>query len=367
MAMVGHGTTGQGSAGGLADAASAPAYLRTGTFVALYALASAAWIGYEIDERHQDAGDFFKALWDPRGELIPWAQTPNDWAMIATGLVVGALALARRRVARGAMMLLAVALIFLSLRELVGLAASDTYRELMTGIDYGKTLIAFRVAGLLLGIAVLAEMARVGRRPLPPFGAPQQQPYGYGYPSYGAPAPQDGYGPAYGSPVPPPMPGHRPHPGNARPGAVAAGVCLLLMGAAALGWLIYRLTQDSVYLVGGSYTADGSDAGDFFRNVVDASHGPSVPYTFHTVALVVAPLLVGILLLQRRPAARGAALALAFMALYIDIRGLVPVFAEGEWDAYFDTTVGTLALLTSFFTALMEAVVIVTLPRVPEE
>ncbi|MGH4034199.1 hypothetical protein ACQB60_35375 [Actinomycetota bacterium Odt1-20B] len=366
MAIPSHGTVGQGSGVGRADAAGAPAYLRMGTVVILYALAATVWTAYEINDYDvQGEGHFFKSLWDPRAGIVPMAQTPYDWAMVATALVAGALALGRRRVARGALMLFAVALLWLALRDLIGLSASDTYRELVTASDYGKGFIAVRVTGLVIGIAVLAEMARAGRRPLPPFGAPQQQ-YGYGYPAaYGAPAPYDGYGP--GGQVPPP-PGYLPHPGGPRPGAVAAGVCLLLMGLTALGWLIYRLTRHSVYLTGTTYGGGtDSDAGDFFRNLVDASHGPSDPYVFYSVALVAAPLLIGTVLLQRRPAARGAALALAFMALYIDVRGLVPVFDEGHWDAYFDTTVGALALLTSFFTAFLEVVVIVTLLRVPEE
>ncbi|MEV0112164.1 hypothetical protein AB0H77_02750 [Streptomyces sp. NPDC050844] len=61
----------------------------------------------------------------------------------------------------------------------------------------------------------------------------------------------------------------------------------------------------------------GRDAGvdGFFRAVVDASYGTSVPYSFHSVSYVVAPLLVGVLLLRGSPAARGAAIAPATTVL----------------------------------------------------
>ncbi|MEV8016633.1 hypothetical protein AB0O76_09840 [Streptomyces sp. NPDC086554] len=367
MAMLSQGSTAQATRSRVYGA-DGPAYLRMGGAVILYALAAAGWIAYETSQRGQDEGDFFKALWDPRAGLVPWAQTPNDWALITAALVAGALALGRRRVARGALMLLAVVLIGLSLRELVGLAVSDGYRSMFDQLDYGTWLIVFRVAGLIVGTGVLIEMVRAGRLAggPQPIGAPHA---GYGAPNagYGTPyaAPHDatpgGHGPAgYG----PPIPGYRP--ATTRPGFIAAGVSLLLCGAAAFGWLVYRLTRSEVYLVGGTYGGNTS-AEDFFRNVVDASHGPSIPYTFHTIAMVMAPLLVGIFLLRGFAAARGAALTLAFISLYLDVRGLVPVFADGQFDAYFDSTVGTLALLTTFLTVPLMIVAVVTLLRTPEE
>ncbi|TGA93763.1 hypothetical protein [Streptomyces sp. MZ04] len=329
---------------GRAGPDTAPAYLRTGAAVALYATAAAGFIGYEIDQRGADGTDFLKSLYDPRVPLTPWAQTPQDWALIAAALVFGGIALARRRVARGALMLLAVILIGLSLRELVGLAVSEPYRQMMDSLGNGQLLIIFRVVGLFIGIAILAEMARAGRRSTPPYAA------------YGG-----AYGGMYGGYGPPP-PAYRPGP---RPQFSAAGICVLLGGLVAGAWLVYRLTRPEVFVMG----LPGGDAGvgGFFRDVVDASYGTSVPYSFHSVSIVVAPLLVGVLLLRGSPAARGAALALSFISLYLDARGLYSYVAEGDLGQYFDSTLGTLVLLSTVATTVLALTAVVLLLRVPEQ
>ncbi|MDG4865343.1 hypothetical protein P8605_45085, partial [Streptomyces sp. T-3] len=162
MVMLDQGIRGAGPA--RARAGAEGAYLRMGAAVMLYAIAAAGWIGYELNEAGSGSGSFFEALYDPRAQVTPWAQTPHDWALIAAALVCGGLALARRQVARGALMLLAVLLIGLSLRELVGLAVSPEYRQVLENLSYGRLLVVFRVAGLVVGVAVLVEMARAGRR-----------------------------------------------------------------------------------------------------------------------------------------------------------------------------------------------------------
>ncbi|MCX4669297.1 hypothetical protein OG453_21910 [Streptomyces sp. NBC_01381] len=341
MALLNQGVR-QGSPG-RAGPDTAPAYLRMGAAVALYATAAAGFIGYEIDQGGADGTDFLKSLYDPRTPLTPWAQTPQDWALIATALVFGGIALARRRVARGALMLLAVILIGLSLRELVGLAVSEPYRQMMDSLGNGQLLVIFRVVGLFIGIAILAEMARAGRRSTPPYAA-----YGTN-PAYG------GYGP------PPPF---RPGP-RLRPQITAAGVCVLLGGLVAGAWLVYRLTRPEVFVMG----LPGRDAGvdGFFRAVVDASYGTSVPYSFHSVSYVVAPLLVGVLLLRDSPAARGTAIALSFISLYLDARGLYSYAVEGDIGQYFDSTLGTLALLSAVTTAVLALAAVALLLRVPEQ
>ncbi|WP_037664638.1 hypothetical protein, partial [Streptomyces aurantiacus] len=178
------------------------------------------------------------------------------------------------------------------------------------------------------------------------------------YPYADAPPPP-AYAP-YGVPYGPrPVTGRRVRPGfvAAGPGFVAAGVALLLCGAIALGWLIYILTQDDVYFMGAT---PGDGASEFFRAAVDASKGLPLPHTFYTLVMVVAPLLVGVLLLAGRPAARGAALALAFASTYFDVRALVPAFDDG-FDHYWDSTVGTLSILTPFATIPLQIVVVIAL------
>ncbi|MET8684066.1 hypothetical protein ABZV77_07585 [Streptomyces sp. NPDC004732] len=319
-----------------AEDAASGAYVRIGLLVGLYAVAAAGWIGYEVDSRGADGGDFITALYDPRIPFIPYAQTPHDWALIAAALVFGGIAVARRRVARGALMLLAVVLIALSLRELVGLAVSSDYRAVLRRSEYGQLLIGFRVLGLLVGAATLIGMTRAGRRQVT-------------LRSYAPYAPYAPYTP-YDAP--------RPLPTAVRPQFATAGGCLLLSGAIAVAWLVYRLTRAQVFLVGGSPDAG---VGGFFRDVVDASYSTSIPYSFHTAAFALAPLLVGAVLLAGRPAGRGAGLALAFVLLYLDGRGLYSYVADGAIDRYFDSTLGTLVVLSTICTAVLSLVTVAVL------
>ncbi|MFH8607678.1 hypothetical protein ACH4D5_09350 [Streptomyces sp. NPDC018029] len=326
MAMLHHGTHGDLNRAGPESSA---AYLRTGLAVGLYAVAGAGWLGYEVEASGADAGDFLTALYDPRAPLTPWALTPHDWALLAAALVFGGLAFARRRVARGALTLLAVLLIGLALRELVGLAVSSDHRAVLERSHYGQLLSAFRATGLLVGVATLIAMTRAGRRSLIPKS----------YVPYDAPpAPYSAYGPL---------------PTAARRRLTVAGACLLLSGAVAVAWLIHRLTRAQVFLVGGSPDAG---VGGFFRDAVDASYSTSIPYTFHTVAFALAPLAVGALLVAGRPAGRGAGLALAFVLLYVDGRGLYAFVADDALDLYFDSTLGTLAVLSTAVTTVLSLV-----------
>ncbi|MFE0178843.1 hypothetical protein ACFWZ2_41720 [Streptomyces sp. NPDC059002] len=350
MAALGHGT--HEDLNRAAPEHSA-AYLRMGLLTGLYAIAAAAWIGYELEDRGAGADDFLTALYDARAPLTPWAQTPQDWALIVAALVFGGIALARRRVARGALMLLAVVLIGLSLRELVGLTVSEDYRTVLERSEYGQLLITFRVIGLIVGVAILIELARAGRRttamPYVPYDA--------------TPSPYAPYGP-----YTPPHPSYGPppafRPAGVRPQLAAAGVCLLLSGAVAVAWLVYRLTRPQVYLVGGSPDAG---VGGFFRDVVDASYSTSIPYSFHTAAFALAPLLVALLLFRGRQAGRGAGLALAFVLLYLDARTLYAYAADGEIDQYFDSTLGTLAVLSTAFTTVLSLVTATVLLAAREE
>ncbi|WP_327354052.1 hypothetical protein [Streptomyces sp. NBC_01304] len=323
-------------------ARSDAAYLRVGAAVVLYAISAACWIGYELSESGAVSGSFFKALYDPRTEVTPWAQTASDWALIAAALVFGGLALARRQVARGALMLLAVLLIGLSLRELVGLALSPEYRQVLENIGYGRLLVAFRVAGLVVGVAALVEMARAGRRSAPrhlslvPLGAA------------GAP----GFGP-------PRLPGSR-----VRPRSAVAGSCFLAIGAVLLGWLVHALAQDNGYLVPGH-----PDAGvpGFFRDAFDASYATTIPNSYYTLAFALAPVLIGIALFRGAPAARGAGLALSAITLYVDARTSYGYFAQDRFDLYFDSTLSTLSVLSTFLTTLLALAALAVLVPAREE
>ncbi|MFD0414175.1 hypothetical protein [Streptomyces sp. NPDC127108] len=352
--IPGHGMTGPGVPGRVAPR-DAPTLQWVGAAVLLYALTAAIWIGYEAKEAadHPYARFSFKALYDPRQFLTPVAQTHHDWAFLVTAVVVGALALGRRRVARGGLALVAVLLIGLGLREVIGLMASDEYGDLITEIGYGKALLTFRFTGIALGCAIFAAVARTrgSTDGAPPPAAPAHPP-APPRPAFADAPPPPAYAP-YNVPYGP-RPGAT---GRARPAFIASGIALLLSGAIEVGWLIHSLTRDNVYFVG---SQPGSDAGDFFRAAVDASRGIPLPQAFYVLALVAAPVLVGVLLLAGRPAARGAALALALASTYFDIRTLVPAFDDG-FDIYWDSTVGTLNILTPFVTLPLQAVVVIAL------
>lgn len=358
--IPGQGIPGQG-AGGRVAPRDAPTLQWTGAAVLVYALTAAIWIGHEAKEAadHPYARFSFKALYDPRQFLTPIAQTHYDWAFLVTAVVVGALALGRLRVARGGLALIAALLIGLGLREVVGLMASDEYGDLITEIGYGKALLTFRFTGIALGCAIWAAVARtrgsVDGTPQPP-----------AHPAYPAAPPQ----PPYADAPPPPAYApygdlHSPRPGTnlRRPAFVASGIALLLSGAIEASWLIYTLNRDNVYFIG---SEPGSDAGDFFRAAVDASRGIPLAQAFYALALVVAPLLIGALLLAGRPAARGAALALALASIYFDVRTLVPPFDDG-FDVYWDSTVGTLTVLTPLVTLPLQLVVVIALLAARED
>lgn len=330
-----------------------PALQWAGAALLLYAATAAVWIGIEAEEAtdHPLRRFSFKALYDPREFLTPVAQSHYDWGFLAAALVVGVLALGRRRVARGGFALLAALLVCLGLRELIGLMASDEYGDRITAIGYGKALLTFRFTGLALGCALWAVVARTrGAASAPPYPAAPPSPYA------DAPPPP-AYAP-YGVPGVP----HAPGPGGGRraaPGFIAAGVALLLSGAIALSWLIYILTRDDVYFAGAE---PGDGAGDFFRAAVDSSSGMLLPHAFYNLFLVVTLLLVAALLLAGRPAARGAALTLACVSTYFDVRAMVPPLDDG-FDPYWDSTVGTLSVLTPFATVPLQVVVVIALLR----
>ncbi|MGA4840141.1 hypothetical protein [Streptomyces sp. G45] len=343
----------------------APTLQLAGAGVLLYALAAVSWIVYETqDIADTDERVSFKALYDPRQLLPLQAQTQYDWAFLAAAAVVGALALGRLRAARGALALLAAVLLGLGVRELIGLMASDRYRDMITEIGYGKALLTFRIAGLVLACLLWAAVARTrqaaGGAPAHP-AAPPRPPYpaAAGHPADAPPPPAYAPYPTY-----PPYPSHGPYgapphgggPRPVRPGPVVAGLALLLCGVNGLGWLIYTLTRDEIYFIGlsGGYGQD-NDAGEFFRTAFDASHGHPLPYTFYYLAVIVLPLAVGALLLGGHRAARGAGVVLALVLVYLDLRGLVPGFDDG-FDPYVNTTVGTWALWTSAATILLGAV-----------
>ncbi|MEI5102133.1 hypothetical protein RB200_31025 [Streptomyces sp. PmtG] len=353
---------------GRAAPRDAPALQLAGTALLLYALAAMIWIVYEVNDVLDLYDDriSFKALYDPREFLLPVAQTPHDWAFLVAALLVGALALGRRRLARGGLALLAALLLGLGLRELIGIMASDRYRDQITEFDYGNALLTFRLVGIVLACVLLTVVARTrgaapgtANPPWPeppsyPAAPPPHHPAAPPPPAY---APHAPYGDSYG---PPPGAGRR-----TRPGLVVAGLALALCGVNALGWLIYTLTRDEIYFLGGTYDGDAG-VGDFFRTAVDASHGLSLPYTFYNVAMIASTLLVGALLLSGRLGARGAGLALALVSVYVDVRSLVPGFDEG-FDAYFDSTVGTWALWTTSATTALATVAAVALLATPED
>lgn len=142
-----------------ADEHHANAYVTTGLLLVLYGLVPAGWTAYTLIVRDTPIEDFLLAVVWPSEENHVLAMTPYEWAFAVALIVVGCVALARRRVARGGALLFAIALVALSLREVVGLLDS-AYRAAYFASDEGPWLLATRLSGLLVGAVVLTLMLR---------------------------------------------------------------------------------------------------------------------------------------------------------------------------------------------------------------
>ncbi|RLL69376.1 hypothetical protein [Streptomyces sp. Z26] len=291
---------------------------RAGLLLLLYGAVVLAWTVHGGWTGSAPLGDLLLVLVDASVPAPPAYLGPYEWVAAAALITVGVLGLRGAPAARGGAVLLGGLLLALSLRETAGLLDA-TYRESFFATGMGRWALATRVLGLAVAVAVLVLT-------LSPRGRGASRPEGR-------------------EPGPPEGRGHR-----------AAGVLLTVQGLANTGWFAYNahLLWDAGKLGHGGYV----------RVVVDPTvladrvgYGTNV--TFYEAALACALLAVGPLLVLRPRAARGAALVLAGILLYVAVRGVVALGTVGEFSPYLQEDAAVLRLATLAF-ALVTALVTLT-------
>ncbi|MGW7354875.1 hypothetical protein [Streptomyces sp. NPDC054784] len=284
---------------------------RAGLLLLLYGAVVVAWTVHGGWTGSAPLGDLLLVLVDASVPAPPAYLGPYEWVAAAALITVGVLGLRGAPAARGGAVLLGGLLLALSLRETAGLLDA-TYRESFFATGMGRWALATRVLGLAVAVAVLA------------LTLPARRPSGT---------------------CPPEGRGHR-----------AAGVLLTVLGLANAGWFAYNahLLWDAGKLGHGGYV----------RVVVDPTvladrvgYGTNV--TFYEAALACALLAVGPLLVLRPRAARGAALVLAGILLYVAVRGVVALGTVGEFSPYLQEDAAVLRLATLAL-ALVTALVTLT-------
>lgn len=320
------------------------AYLVAGTLLTIFGRLVWAWVVFGFEFGSATVSDFFQALYDPSVWLHQELLTFHQWSLAVALLVVGLLAFLHRKVARGGALLLAVFLLVVSVRELIGLAVSEEFRDRYIGNNNLEVhIIGTWVLALLISVTIIALLLRAGDRP-PPGGSPAVS-----------------------------GPGARAYP--------VSGALMLVLGLASLGWIIRGMTPEYV------------EVGGYLRSLVDASASPLSVLSFQPFAgspqlfLVLetlALLALGVLALLRRPVVRGAAMTLSAILLYTFLRQLygllfsehlVPGSEEGRnsgklyvtsWDTMMKTTEGKLSLLTTVGGLVIVVAVFLLLWRAPE-
>lgn len=257
------------------------AYVTSGVLLLLYGLVPIAWVVYSLVVTETPAGLFLEQLVNPLAERHVRALTHYEWAFAVVLIVVGIAALAQRRVARGGALLLSIMLLFLSIREGIGLLDSE-YQDAYMASSEGGWILATRIFGLVVAVVVLAAMARA----------------------------TDGDW----------------RRGTGTTGFVVAGGVLLTAGIVKLVWVIYSLAQIGAL-------------GDYLALVADPSDQSPLSMTsqqaYYDTALTVALLVAGSLAVARRPVARGASLPLAGVVLYVAAYELVGLIEQNFLPRYF--------------------------------
>lgn len=293
------------------------------------------WIYYDFDSVSTEFEDFLKALYDPRVMLEPELFSPYVWAFTVALLVTGLVAALNRRAGRGAALMCGFAMFATAARELIGLAASDRFRQwYIGGNDLEFAIISSWVIALLFSATVVVMMLRAGERPAAG--------------TAGVPAP--------GSQL-----------------YVISGGLMLVLGLALVGWIVRMLTREN-----------SIDAGTYFKGLVNAgeSYYPALAGSteFWEAVFAVSLMVVGALALMRRPVVRGAAITVLGVYLYINVRRMIgmtitdyPDVAPDErtipvlgWDAYTEDLEGWLALATYVGGSLISIAVIAMMLRAPE-
>lgn len=312
------------------------AYLAVAALLTVLGRTVVVWLVYDFDYVSSGVDDFLKALYDPRILLEPELFSPYVWAFTVALLVTGVVAALNRRAGRGAALLCGFLMFATAARELIGLAASDRFRQwYIGGNDLEAAIIGSWAAVLVFSAGVVVLMLRAGERPAPrTAGMPVRGSQHY----------------------------------------VIAGGLMLVLGLALVGWIVRMLTRN-----GGAI-----GVGDYFMVLVNPgeSYAPELAGAaqYWEAVFAVSLLVLGVLALLRRPVVRGAAITLLAVHLYLDVRRMIGMTitdypegmpAEGRipvlgWDGYTKDLEGWLVLLTYVGGALIAVVVIAMMLRAPE-
>ncbi|GGJ87789.1 hypothetical protein GCM10011583_19130 [Streptomyces camponoticapitis] len=295
------------------------AYVASGILLIVFACVLGAWIADTAVSRHADADGLLESLVmnDPARPLLVF--TAHEWAFAVALIVVGIAALARRRLARGAALLLAFLLLGVGVRQISGLARTE-YRDVISATEHGTLIVLTYVFAFLAAAAVITLMLVARERDLPR------------------------------EPV--------------TAGRRAAGVLLILIGALQGFWYARNLREYNDAVAPGGGRGAFSEWWHKVLNInARGGYGTSAGFTFYHSALIAAFLVVGVLLLRDTPAARGAALALLGISAYLQLRDLAGIQYDRLSEYYRDTTVGW--SLTSSFAAAVAILVAIALTRRP--
>ncbi|WP_399087006.1 hypothetical protein ACGH2B_09565 [Streptomyces sp. BBFR2] len=303
-----------------ADPAHRGRYRAAGTCLGLLGLAMACWTVAGVVQGGGGLWDFVEGLFHP---ALPGAVPvlgPYEWAFTAAFLAVAGPALAGRRAARAAALLLGWVLLAAAVREGVGLCDAAYRTRYVTATDWGW-LLATRCLGLVTALVVLGALLPLG----------------------------DGRRGAPGGPG---------APGGAwrrRPSRIC-GVLFLLMGVVQLAWTVR-----------GPVLASGH-AGRFLRAVVDASvpgmPGLAAAPEFASAGAVLVLLTLGALAWGARWEVRSALLAYGAVQLYLTVRSVVELAVTDYFNRSLETSQGVLWLVTTAYgLAAMTSVVVLASAR----
>ncbi|WP_419994105.1 hypothetical protein [Streptomyces boninensis] len=317
------------------------AYLTTGVLLTMIGRMLWVWVGYGLAYEENSVSDLLRALVDPSVRLDTMMLGRNQWAVGGALMVVGLLALMRRTAARGAAMVLAAIIAWAAVRELIGIASDPEFRSSY----FGDTALAAPIIGswlfaLAAAVSVLIMMGRSGTAD------------------------------------------HRMLPGSEERPYLISGVLMLFLGLATLGWLLRRYIDP---VSAGSAFADNHLL-DYAEGLVNAG-GPMLTEfagseAFYETAYAVGFLVLGTLALLRRPVARGGALVLSSIMLYLNLRQLAGITFTGQetpatsplptdrvfipsWGSYAGSWEGRLWLATLVLGTIAAATVLVMLLRAP--
>lgn len=160
---------------GRADTSRQAAFTAIGILLVLQGAEGVAWIVRTVTRQGDAAGDYFKALIDPttKSAIVAGAQ-PYTVALVLAALVTGFVALARRKAARGAAVVVAAVTLYLNVRALVGLHEQRFRDYYLKGPLEAQLQLATFCFELVVGLVVLVVALRAGD------GQRNDAPMGYG-------------------------------------------------------------------------------------------------------------------------------------------------------------------------------------------